>query len=255
VLRHELALLRREVRPPALRPADRFFFAAASRLLPRVRWASFLVTPTTLLDWHRRLVANRWTYPRGKGQRIEYRHDSLLPRGRDRRAAGAEEQQCCRHVLPGRSANIFFRSDSIACAGASLDWRSDTDLLVDPRAQRSHQVTSGARPSFPSHVAGVGRRSSATVLWIVAFRAPATIGRRHSKIGGGGSLPAASSSIDRGGTGRGRGRPSRAALRPGRSSPHGGRPDTMPSRRWRAARSLLSQRPTDHPDRLDTGAW
>ena len=77
VLRHELALLRRQVRRPALRPADRFFLMAASRLLPRVRWASFLVTPTTLLDWHRRLVANRWTYPR---------HAGRLPIGRQVRA-------------------------------------------------------------------------------------------------------------------------------------------------------------------------
>ena len=68
VLRHELGLLRPQVRRPALRPADRFFPTVASRLLPRVRWASLLVTPTSLLDWHRRLVANRWTYPRRAGR-------------------------------------------------------------------------------------------------------------------------------------------------------------------------------------------
>ena len=64
VLRHELAVLRRRARPPVFRPADRLFLTAASRLLPRVRWSSFLVTPTTLLSWHRRLVANYWTYAR-----------------------------------------------------------------------------------------------------------------------------------------------------------------------------------------------
>jgi putative transposase len=68
VLRHELAVLRRQVERPAFRSADRLFLAAASRLLPRARWSSFLVTPATLLRWHRRLVANRWTYARRRGR-------------------------------------------------------------------------------------------------------------------------------------------------------------------------------------------
>jgi hypothetical protein len=58
VLRHELAILRRRTRRPAVTSSDRLFLAAASRLLPRARWRSFIITPGTLLRWHRRLVAN-----------------------------------------------------------------------------------------------------------------------------------------------------------------------------------------------------
>jgi putative transposase len=65
VLRQELAVLRRRIRRPPFTTADRTFLAAASRLLPRVTWQSlFMVTPATLLRWHRLLVARRWTYAR-----------------------------------------------------------------------------------------------------------------------------------------------------------------------------------------------
>jgi len=69
VLRHQLIVLRRQVPRPKLEPADRALLAAISRLLPRSRWSCFLVTPDTLLRWHRRLVAGTWTCPhRGSGR-------------------------------------------------------------------------------------------------------------------------------------------------------------------------------------------
>jgi putative transposase len=62
VLRHELAVLRRQVERPRLGEPDRVFLAAASRLLSRTSRPSFCVRPNTLLGWHRRLVRKRWTY-------------------------------------------------------------------------------------------------------------------------------------------------------------------------------------------------
>ena len=57
-------MLRRAVRRPELRDRDRAFLAAASRALSRGRWTSFMVTPQTLLRWHRELVKRKWTYRR-----------------------------------------------------------------------------------------------------------------------------------------------------------------------------------------------
>jgi putative transposase len=69
VLRHQLAVLRRQTPRPKLEPADRALLAAVSRVLPRSRWSCFFVRPETLLRWHRRLVAGAWPYPgRGPGR-------------------------------------------------------------------------------------------------------------------------------------------------------------------------------------------
>ena len=55
VLQHQVAVLRRQVKRVEYRPADRALFALLSRALPRSAWRSFLVTPETLLRWHRAL--------------------------------------------------------------------------------------------------------------------------------------------------------------------------------------------------------
>jgi len=63
VLRHQLAVLRRQVARPRLTWSDRALISLLASLVSRERWGSFLITPQTILAWHRALVRKRWTYP------------------------------------------------------------------------------------------------------------------------------------------------------------------------------------------------
>jgi putative transposase len=67
VLRHQLAVLRRQSPRPRCKPADRALLAAISPVRPRTGWSVSLAKPQTLLRWHRRLVADAWTSRLGQG--------------------------------------------------------------------------------------------------------------------------------------------------------------------------------------------
>lgn len=60
VLRHQLCVLQRTAGRPRLQPGDRFVLAALAQRLPRSAWRSLLVSPDTVVRWHRQLVRRKW---------------------------------------------------------------------------------------------------------------------------------------------------------------------------------------------------
>jgi putative transposase len=131
VLRHELAILRRRTRRPPLTWTDRLFLAASSRFLPRARWRSFLITPATLLAWHRRLVAKHWTYARPPGRppiRREIRDLALRlardnPRWRYQRIVG--ELKGLGFVVSATAVRTWLRKAGLGPVGTrrGMTWR------------------------------------------------------------------------------------------------------------------------------------
>ncbi|MEU5940252.1 helix-turn-helix domain-containing protein [Micromonospora sp. NPDC047548] len=127
VLRHQVAVLRRQVRRMDLEPVDRAVLAGLSRLLPRARWSAFFLTPATLLRWHRNLIARRWTYPRRRPGRppvtAEVR-ELVLRLGQDNPSWG------CRRIQ-GELAGLGYRIAS------STIWSILTKVGVGPALRRA----------------------------------------------------------------------------------------------------------------------
>src|SRR5437764_5629306 len=116
VLRHQLAVLGRQERRPLLRPADRELLAALARLLPPPR-QGLVVTPQTLLRWHRELVRRKWAQPRqaagrpptdGRVRELVLRFAGENPAGATRGspASCASSACACRRARSGASCSL-----------------------------------------------------------------------------------------------------------------------------------------------------
>lgn len=127
MLRHQLAVLRRNTERPALTDTDRTLMAAFAKALPRARRAGWIVTPETLLRWHRRRIARHWTQhdrPRGRPPvNAEIRRLTL--------AMAADNPTWGYRRICGELGRLGHG------VGASTVWRILRDARIDPAPNRA----------------------------------------------------------------------------------------------------------------------
>jgi hypothetical protein len=133
VVRHQVAVLRRQVGRPRLQPSDRVLLAAMSRVLPRQRWAAFFITPGTLLRWHRELAARKWTYPHRRAGRPSTRAEvrRLVLR------LAEENPGWGRRRVQGELVGLGYR------VSQATVWRILRAAGVDPAPRRAQQSWTG----------------------------------------------------------------------------------------------------------------
>jgi hypothetical protein len=132
ILRHQVAVLQRQVKTPRLSWADRAILAALARQLPRsqLRQLRLIISPRTLLRWHARLVRWRWTYPRrapGRPRTEQTVRALVLEMARDNPGWGYRR--------------IHGELTGLGCTLApSTVWQILKDAGIDPAPRRSGQT-------------------------------------------------------------------------------------------------------------------